>query len=97
MAILDAKEIRVRRPVTGSVDRDRFTSGKSRQNAVKAMVVTDAEGRLLFCGEVRPGSCPDITQARDSGLVDILAQGPVWRFSPMPATRASAHRPRGRS
>ncbi|MEV4442813.1 transposase family protein [Streptomyces sp. NPDC049577] len=75
-AILDATEIRVRRPAQGTAGRDRFTSGKSKQNAVKAMVLTDAEGRLLFCGEPRPGSCPDITQARTSGLVDLLGTGP---------------------
>ncbi|MEU0375626.1 hypothetical protein ABZ070_37210, partial [Streptomyces sp. NPDC006283] len=33
----------------------------------------DERGRLLFCGEVRAGSVADITQARDAGLVDLLA------------------------
>ncbi len=75
-AILDATEIRVRRPAQGTPDRGRFISGKSKQNAVKAMVLTDADGRLPFCGETRPGSCPDITQARASGLVDLLDTGP---------------------
>ncbi len=75
-AILDATEIRVRRPAQGTAGRDRFISGKGKQNAVKAMVLTDAYGRLLFCGEARPGSCPDITQARGSGLVDLLDTGP---------------------
>ncbi|MEV4928102.1 transposase family protein [Streptomyces roseoverticillatus] len=75
-AILDATEIRVRRPAQGTAGRDRFISGKSKQNAVKAMVLTNAEGRLLFCGEARPGSCPDITQARTSGLVGLLDTGP---------------------
>jgi hypothetical protein len=40
---------------------------------MKAMVLTDTAGRLLFCGEVRPGSCADITQARQAGIVDLLA------------------------
>ncbi|WP_242646673.1 transposase [Streptomyces griseocarneus] len=75
-AILDATEIRVRRPAQGTDGRDRFISGKSKQNAVKTMVLTDAAGRLLFCGETRPGSCPDITQARESGLIDLLDTGP---------------------
>jgi hypothetical protein len=75
-AILDATEIRVRRPAAGQADRDVFTSGKSKQNSVKAMVLTDDAGRLLFCGHLRPGSCPDITQARTSGLVDLLTDGP---------------------
>jgi hypothetical protein len=54
-AILGATEIRARHPARRAAARDRFTSGKSKQNAVKAMVLTDAEGRLLFCGEARPG------------------------------------------
>ncbi|GLW55455.1 hypothetical protein Kpho01_34660 [Kitasatospora phosalacinea] len=42
-------------------------------NAMKVLVVTDDRGRVLFCGEVRAGSVADITQARDAGLVDLLA------------------------
>ncbi|WP_326594857.1 transposase family protein [Streptomyces sp. NBC_01803] len=72
-AIIDATEIRGRRPAAGSPDRNRFVSGKSKQNAVKALVLTDTSGRLLFCGEARPCSCADITQARQAGLVDLLA------------------------
>jgi hypothetical protein len=61
-AILDATRIRGRRPRVGHADRDRFTSGKSKQNAIKAMVLTDRDGHLLLCGATRPGSCADITQ-----------------------------------
>ncbi|MDX3488184.1 transposase family protein [Streptomyces sp. ID05-18] len=39
--IIDGTEIRVRRPAVGRKDRDRFISGKNKQNAVKAMVFTD--------------------------------------------------------
>lgn len=39
---------------------------------MKALILTDTRGRLLFCGETRPGSCADITQARRAGLVDLL-------------------------
>ncbi|MFF4738201.1 transposase family protein [Streptomyces sp. NPDC001262] len=73
---MDATEIQVRRPAQGTDGRDRFISGKSKQNAVKAVVLTDAHGTLLSCGESRPGSCPDIAQARESGLVDFLDTGP---------------------
>ena len=72
-ALMDATEVRVRRLAAGSDGRDRFVSGKNRQNAVKALVFTDEHGRLLFCGETRPGSCADITQVRQAGLVDLLA------------------------
>lgn len=74
-AILDATEIRVRRPAAGQTGRGIFTSGKSKQNAVKALVLTDREGRMLFCGATRPGSCADITQARQAGLVDLVRRG----------------------
>ncbi|WP_307842638.1 transposase family protein [Streptomyces sp. RK75] len=75
--IVDGTEIRVRRSAAGRKDRDKFISGKSKQNAVKAMVLTDADGWMLFCGPTRPGSCADITHARQSGLVKLLADGPA--------------------
>ncbi|WP_229866386.1 transposase [Streptomyces spinoverrucosus] len=78
--IIDGTEIRVRRPAAGCKDRDKFVSGKTKQNAVKAMVLTDAEGRLLYCSPVRPGSCADITQARQLGLVKLLADGPFMEI-----------------
>ncbi|MEU9663863.1 transposase family protein, partial [Streptomyces chartreusis] len=78
--IIDGTEIRVRRPAAGRKDRDKFVSGKTKQNAVKSMVVTDAEGRVLFCSPVRPGSCADITQARQLGLATLLADGPFMEI-----------------
>ena len=47
-------------------------SGKSRQNAIKTMMVTDEVGRMLFCGVTTPGSTADITQARQAGLVTLF-------------------------
>ncbi|MGW1616090.1 transposase family protein [Streptomyces sp. NPDC002285] len=91
--IIDGTEIRVRRPAVGRKDRHKFVSGKSKQNAVKTMVLTDAGGRVLFCSPVRPGSCADITQARQLGLVQLLADGPFMESSRMPAIRAWAPRP----
>ncbi|MET8030864.1 transposase family protein [Streptomyces avermitilis] len=75
--IIDGTEVRVRRPAAGRKDRDKFISGKNKQNAVKSMVVTDAEGRLLFCSPAEPASCADITHARKLGLVKLLANGPA--------------------
>ncbi|WP_461097883.1 transposase family protein, partial [Streptomyces bullii] len=46
-------------------------------NAVKAMVLTDRDGRVLFCSPTKPGSCADITHARQLGLVRLLADGPA--------------------
>ncbi|WP_413754968.1 transposase family protein [Streptomyces sp. MMBL 11-3] len=75
--IIDGTETRVRRPAAGRKDRDRFISGKNKQNAVKSMVVTDGEGRLLWCSPTEPASCADITHARQSGLVKLLGDGPA--------------------
>ncbi|WP_405524372.1 transposase family protein [Streptomyces canus] len=76
-----------------SKDRDRFVSGKTKQNAVKVMVLTDTEERVLFCSPVRPGSCADITQARQLGLVELLMDSPSMEILAMPATRAWARTP----
>ncbi|MFJ3934604.1 MULTISPECIES: transposase family protein [unclassified Streptomyces] len=75
--IIDGTEIRVRRPAAGRKDREKFISGKNKQNAVKTMVITDPNGRVLFSSPARPGSCADITHARRLGLVKLLADGPV--------------------
>ncbi|MFD3729550.1 transposase family protein [Streptomyces sp. NPDC058671] len=75
--IIDGTEIRVRRPAAGRKDRDVFISGKNKQNAVKTMVLTDQNGRVLFCSPTRPGSCADITHARQLGLVKLLVDGPA--------------------
>ncbi|MDX3434223.1 transposase family protein [Streptomyces sp. ME01-18a] len=68
---------RVRRPAVGRKDRGGFFSGKNKQNVVKAMVFTDGDGRLLFCSSTKPGSCADITHARELELVKLLADGPA--------------------
>ncbi|MEV8353657.1 transposase family protein [Streptomyces niveus] len=74
--IIDGTEIRGRRPAAGRKDREKFISGKNKQNAVKSMVVTDAEGPLLFCRPAEPASCADITHARKLGLVKLPSGGP---------------------
>ncbi|MFE3168954.1 transposase family protein [Streptomyces sp. NPDC059224] len=75
--IIDGTEIRARRPAAGRKDRDKFISGKNKQNAVKSMVLTAGDGRVLFCSPASPGSCADITHARQLGLVNLLADGPA--------------------
>ncbi len=61
VSLLDATEVRVRRWAAGRAGRRRFVSGKARADTVKALVITDAAGRLLFCGQTRPGSIHDLT------------------------------------
>ncbi|MFJ1876891.1 hypothetical protein [Streptomyces chartreusis] len=45
-----------------------------------SMVLTDAEGRVLFCSPVRPGSCADITRTGNSDWSSLLADGPVMEI-----------------
>ena len=49
-----------------------LVSGKARANTVKALVITDPAGRLLSCGQPRPGAIHDLTQVRQAGLVELL-------------------------
>ncbi|WP_331751657.1 transposase (plasmid) [Streptomyces sp. NBC_00015] len=79
--IIDGMQIRVRRPVAGRKGRDKSVSGKTKQNAVKTMLLTDAERHVLFCSPVRPGICASITQARQAGLAHNRRQpcDPVLR------------------
>ncbi len=76
LGLLDATEVRVRRPAAHRAGRARFVSGKARANTVKALVITDLEGRLLCCGQTRPGSIHDLTQVRPAGPVELLALTP---------------------
>ncbi|HZH20045.1 MAG TPA: transposase family protein, partial [Geodermatophilus sp.] len=54
----------------------RFFSGKAGANTVKALLITDAEGRLLCCGQTRPGAIHDLIQVRQAGLVELLGHTP---------------------
>jgi hypothetical protein len=66
VGLLDATEVRGRRPVAVG----RVGSGSSPASRAptppRALVITDADGRLLFCGQTRPGSIHDLTQARQA-------------------------------
>ncbi|MFD9634903.1 transposase family protein [Streptomyces violascens] len=74
--IIDGTQVRVRRSVAGArTGRSSFPGSK--QNAVKSMVLTDAEGRLLLCSPAGPVGCADITHARKLGLVKLVAGGPA--------------------
>ncbi len=88
LGLLDATEVRVRRPAPHKAGRTRLISGRARATTVKALVITDAEGRLLFCGQTRPGSIHDLTQVRPAGLVELLALIPGSPCWPTRAIRA---------
>lgn len=78
--IVDATVIRLRRPAAGHKNRDRFISGASRTPS-RPRVLTDGDGRVLFCSPTKPGSCTDITHARQLGPVKLLAHGPAVEIS----------------
>ncbi|SFO58118.1 Helix-turn-helix of DDE superfamily endonuclease [Geodermatophilus obscurus] len=62
LGLLDATEVRVRRPAAGRAGRAgrrKFVSGQARANTVKALVITDAAGLLLLCGQ--PARAPSTT------------------------------------
>ncbi|MFC5218950.1 hypothetical protein [Streptomyces coerulescens] len=43
-------------------------------------MLTDGAGRTLFCSPVCPGSCADITQARQLSLPRLLTSGPFMEI-----------------
>ncbi|MGB8940451.1 MAG: transposase family protein [Streptomyces sp.] len=51
--------------------------GQEQAERRQVLVVTDGEGRVLWCSPARPASCADITHARQLGLVKLLAEGPA--------------------
>ncbi|WP_265582734.1 hypothetical protein [Streptomyces ferrugineus] len=77
----------MRRPAAGRKDQDKLVSGKTKQNAVKSMVLTDAEGRVVFCSPVRPGSCANITRPDSWDWPNSWPTVRSWRSSRMPAIR----------
>jgi len=52
---IDGTEVQVRRPRAGRPGRKAFVSGKKKQNTIKTTTFSDAQGRTLFSGVVRPG------------------------------------------
>jgi hypothetical protein len=73
---IDGTEVQVRRPKAGRPGRRAFVSGKKKQNTGKATVISDEQGRLLWCGAVRPGRMHDVTALRTEGIEDLLRQYP---------------------
>jgi hypothetical protein len=76
---IDGTEVQVRRPKAGRPGRRAFVSGKKKQNTIKPTVISDAEGRLLWCGAIRPGRMHDVTALRTEGIEALLRQYPNVR------------------
>ncbi len=73
---IDGTEVQVRRPPAGRPGRRAFVSGKKKQNTLKATVISDGGGRLLWAGAFRPGRMHDVTALRTEGIEDLLRQHP---------------------
>ena len=73
---IDGTEVQVRRPQAGRPGRRAFVSGKKKQNTIKATVISDGSGRLLWAGVFRPGRMHDVTALRTEGTEDLLRQHP---------------------
>jgi len=76
---LDGTEIQVRRPPAHRPGRRAFVSGKKKQNTIKATVASDARGRPLWAGAIRPGRQHDQTAVRTEGIDDLLHAFPQAR------------------
>jgi DDE superfamily endonuclease len=73
---VDGTEVQVRRPKANRPGRRAFVSGKKKQNTGKATIISDDQGRLLWCGAVRPGRMHDVTALRTEGIEDLLRKYP---------------------
>jgi len=77
---LDGTEIQVRRPKANRPGRRAFVSGKRKQNTIKATVASDANGRPMWAGAIRPGRQHDQTAVRTEGIDDLLDAYPDVTF-----------------
>jgi hypothetical protein len=77
---LDGTEIQVRRPQANRPGRRAFVSGKKKQNTIKATIASDAHGRPLWAGAIRPGRQHDQTAVRTEGIDDLLGAYPDVQF-----------------
>jgi DDE superfamily endonuclease len=76
---IDGTEVQVRRPKANRPGRRAFVSGKRKQNTIKPTVISDENGRLLWCGATRPGRMHDVTALRSEGIEDLLRRHPTVR------------------
>ena len=73
---IDGTEVQVRRPRANRPGRRAFVSGKKKQNTIKPTAISDAAGRLLWLGAIRPGRMHDVTALRTEGIEDLLRRHP---------------------
>ncbi len=76
---IDGTEVAVGRPRAHRPGRRAFVSGKRKQNTIKTTTISDAHGRTLWTGAVRPGRMHDQTAVRTDGIEDLFHQHPTVR------------------
>ncbi|MFJ9952329.1 transposase family protein [Kitasatospora sp. NPDC091207] len=76
---IDGTEGQVRRPKAHRPGRKAYISGKKKQNTLKAVVISDGQGRCLWLGAIRPGRMHDVTQVRTEGIEEQLRLHPNVR------------------
>lgn len=77
---IDGTEIQVRRPRANKPGRRQYVSGKPRQNTMKATVISDDAGRILWIGCWRPGRIHDQIAIVSEGIDDLLTMYPNVRL-----------------
>jgi hypothetical protein len=77
----------------GRTDRDKFVAGKTKQNAVKSMVFTDAKGRMLSAARLGRAAAPASPKRDSSDWPSSWPTARSWRSSRMPAIKAWERRP----
>jgi hypothetical protein len=74
---IDGTETQVRRPRANRPGRRTFVSGKRKQNTIKTTTISDAQGRTLWVGAVRPGRMHDQTAVKTEGIEELLRYYPT--------------------
>jgi hypothetical protein len=77
---LDGTEIQVRRPRAHRPGRRAFVSGKRKQNTIKATIASDARGRPIWAGAMRPGRMHDQTAVKTEGIDNLIDWYPDVQF-----------------
>src|SRR5260370_10889515 len=73
---VDGTDVQARRPRANRPGRRAFVSGKRKQNAKKATVITGPGGRTLWTGAFRPGRMHDQTALKTEGMGDLSERFP---------------------
>ncbi|MFE7788670.1 transposase family protein [Streptomyces sp. NPDC057460] len=74
---IDGAQVQARRPKAGRPGRATFVSGKRKQNTIKTTTISDAQGRTLWCGTVRPGRMHDQTGMGTEGIAPRVPRRPA--------------------